>query len=106
MSESPPSHNTTLPASLSKSVTGGKDSLTLPSDLASRPAQARMARSNVLEIAEDGHEQRFITTYLAWSAKLFSRRLKKLRGMRRLSRGQLLRGSSMEEGSARLDVQL
>lgn len=47
LEESPRGHNTSLPASLSKSVTGGQHSLTLPSDHASRHAQAWIASSQI-----------------------------------------------------------
>ena len=52
--------------------------MALPSDLASRPAQAWMARGNVSGKAEDGEEQRVRTTFLAWSAKHFSSKRMKL----------------------------
>ena len=125
LGESPPGHNTTLPASLSKSVAAGQHSLTLPSDLAGRPAQAWMARSTVTDIAEDGQEQGVQTTFLTWSAKHFSSKLMKLgeeiidmeseeywakqwlydRNEKIKQRAAAER-SSMEEGSGRLDVQL
>ena len=125
LGESPPGHNTTLPASLSKSVTGGQHSLTLPSDLASRPAQAWMARSSVSDIAEDGKEQAVRTTFLAWSAKHFSSKLMKLgedmvdmesdeywakqwlyERNEKIKQRATAERNSMEEGSGRLDVQL
>jgi hypothetical protein len=51
LGESPPGHNTTLPPSLSKSVTGGQHSLALPNDLAIRSAQEWMARDNASDMA-------------------------------------------------------
>ena len=125
LGESPPGHNTTLPASLSKAVTGGQHSLTLPSDLASRPAQACMARSSVSDIAEDGQEQGVRTTFLSWSAKHFSSKLMKLgedmidmeseeywakqwlyERNEKIKQRATAERNSMEEGSGRLDVQL
>eukprot|EP00092_Neocalanus_flemingeri_P035149 GFUD01038251.1.p1 GENE.GFUD01038251.1~~GFUD01038251.1.p1 ORF type:complete len:1354 (-),score=488.66 GFUD01038251.1:404-4465(-) len=82
LGDSPPGHNTTLPASFRQGLAGsvgGQHSLTLPSDLASKPAQAWLGRSTVSDISEDGGQETGVkTNFLAWSAKHFSSRLMKL----------------------------
>ena len=130
LGESPPGHNTTLPASfrqgMAASVSSGQHSLTLPSDLASRPAQAWLGKSTVSDISEDGGQESGVqTNFLGWSAKHFSSRLMKLgeevvdleseeywakqwlhdRNEKIKQRASAER-NSVEEGSGRLDEQL
>jgi len=117
LGESPPSLNTTLPASFNRTSSVGPQSLTLPSEL------GRMSRSTVSDIAEEG--QGVKTNYIAWAASHFSSKLMRLgeeeqdresdeywskqwlyHRNEKVKQRAALELSSMDEGSGRLDVQL
>jgi len=115
LGESPPGANTSLPVS-------GHQSLSLHSDLTSRPVQQWMARSTVSDIAED---EGVVTNFLNWSSKHFSSKLMKLGEEsvdlesdehwakqwlydrnEKVKQRAAAETRSMEEGSGKLDVQL
>jgi len=122
LGDSPPCHNTTLPASFK---TSGHHSLTLPGDMA-RSGLAGRGRSIVSAILEDGGDDLGVkTNFIAWSSKLFSSKLMKLgehiedmeseefwakqwlyERNDKIKQRSLAERNSVEEGSGRLDEQL